>query len=85
MDLRQKSFEIQHQIRHNANVMGSEMGDLSKWEKTIKKRDKKMRKVSVRGTAGGKVRFSLQSLFLGHITQKFLISSRRYAAEARFH
>jgi tetratricopeptide (TPR) repeat protein len=53
-DVRKRSMDIQHQIRHNAEIMGSEMGDLRDWEKTIKKRDKKIRKVSVRGTAGGK-------------------------------
>ena len=61
----QKSMQIQEKIRHDAAIMNQSLTDLAKWEKSIRKRDKKIRKASVRATSGGKVRNVVQSLRVG--------------------
>jgi hypothetical protein len=44
------TMKVQAQIRQNADEISSYLKDLSKWEKTIKTRDQKLRGVEVGGT-----------------------------------
>ena len=46
------SLEIQNQIRQNAQEMQDYVADLNKWQKDVKKRDKKLQKGVLRGMAG---------------------------------